>query len=616
PVRWSVINTNGLGDVMKTTAVQNAIIALRPNAWVLNETKSASDVGSRIPVKGYKLHESHGVRADGKGRSAKWGVIVGIESSLHAQRVEVDPSLQGRAVVLDVIIPTSDGSGFDSSDECRSFWSQITQLCRDALYSWSVAGDCNATTSSAESTGETYRITPARQQYIQFLQAADGHDLWMDQPDRNACDTLTYKGPFGQSIIDRVAHSRRGILEGTITVNNTPSYNPRSIYPKKHEKHRFQMFSQKLDPWVSAPVTDEVTWTSRYEALTQIFDDAARNAFEYPKTYAAPTQKKIINPMIKILVIESRRVNRLIHAISSQYIRTPRCMFEFWVANYVNAYYSVLQTPSGENMTFPQYLKSIRRALAKLRYHEEKAELLRRQDITTKSRINSAPLGGSTKKLFSAAVYDPPPLALSLSNDPTSFVTSPEGIKTATREYFTSLFRRHPHPLAEKSWMTTPSVLEIKRKTGDDPFVWPNPLSVTTLRGVLRKGTPHPCPGPDGEKWWLKALSDPALNLVLDLINFEITKSCFPAAVKPTIMATIHKRGARTQLSNTRGICFSNQLIETWSNRGKMPVFALKRDQQKGFDHLEPQVFYDAVEAYGLPRALIDFDRAAQADVP
>jgi len=34
----------------------------------------------------------------------------------------------------------------------------------------------------------------------------------------------------------------------------------------------------------------------------------------------------------------------------------------------------------------------------------------------------------------------------------------------------------------------------------------------------------------------------------------------------------------------------------------------------KGFDHLSPQGFYDAIEAYGLPRGIIDLDRASQTD--
>ncbi|KAJ7670832.1 hypothetical protein DFH06DRAFT_1370021, partial [Mycena polygramma] len=54
--------------------------------------------------------------------------------------------------------------------------------------------------------------------------------------------------------------------------------------------------------------------------------------------------------------------------------------------------------------------------------------------------------------------------------------------------------------------------------------------------------------------------------------------------------------------------------IQTWAERHKETVVALKRDQMKGFDYLAPEGFYDAVLAYGLPQAIIDLDRAAQTD--
>ncbi|KAG2340633.1 hypothetical protein BDR05DRAFT_1034772, partial [Suillus weaverae] len=56
--------------------------------------------------------------------------------------------------------------------------------------------------------------------------------------------------------------------------------------------------------------------------------------------------------------------------------------------------------------------------------------------------------------------------------------------------------------------------------------------------------------------------------------------------------------------------------LECWSKHTNTPLDALRRDQAKGFDHLEPEGFYDALVAYGLPTAIIDFDCSAQSDVP
>lgn len=52
--------------------------------------------------------------------------------------------------------------------------------------------------------------------------------------------------------------------------------------------------------------------------------------------------------------------------------------------------------------------------------------------------------------------------------------------------------------------------------------------------------------------------------------------------------------------------------ILTWANRHNTTIYALKRDQMKGFDYLAPEGFYDAISAYGLPNAIIDIDKAAQ----
>ncbi|KAI0364746.1 hypothetical protein BV20DRAFT_930099, partial [Pilatotrama ljubarskyi] len=215
-----------------------------------------------------------------------------------------------------------------------------------------------------------------------------------------------------------------------------------------------------------------------------------------------------------------------------------------------------------------------------------------------------------------------PPAALQSPDDPSILVTSASGIKEATVHYFSSLFTRTPRVPSQKPWMTTPSIAHIH------------------LRMLLHKGNPRPSPGPDlWEKWYIKALSDSALSLVLDLVNNEIKNSHIPDSVKPAIMSTIFKRGVRTDLANYRGITCSNLLKNlpfAWLNQLLAPYAAehgiLPQAQvatqpgvqardlvsflAQGFDRLEPEGFYDAVQAYGLPRALADLDRSVQHCVP
>jgi hypothetical protein len=178
---------------------------------------------------------------------------------------------------------------------------------------------------------------------------------------------------------------------------------------------------------------------------------------------------------------------------------------------------------------------------------------------------------------------------------------------------------------------------------------------------LLGKGNARPAPGPDRwEKWFIKPLFDTSLTLILHLLNYEILHSHFPAPVKPSTISPIFKRGSRLLLINYRGVCCSNFLlntpfawlnhclgpyisklailpagqivtqpgvqgrdltslfaqIESWAARQRVPLYALRRDQQKGFDRLSPHGFYDAVHAYGLPDTLIQLDTSAQSDVP
>ena len=123
-------------------------------------------------------------------------------------------------------------------------------------------------------------------------------------------------------------------------------------------------------------------------------------------------------------------------------------------------------------------------------------------------------------------------------------------------------------------------------------------------------------------------------------------------------LTMFHKRGLRTDLNNWRGLMISNFLanspmtwlnhlltpyiatnrilpdtqvatqqgvqtrnltsflagVLTWANRHKTTVYALKRDQMKGFDNLALEGFYNAISTYGLPDAIIDIDKATQTN--
>ncbi|KAG6896489.1 hypothetical protein C0992_007944 [Termitomyces sp. T32_za158] len=95
-------------------------------------------------------------------------------------------------------------------------------------------------------------------------------------------------------------------------------------------------------------------------------------------------------------------------------------------------------------------------------------------------------------------------------------------------------------------------------------------MTLDDLCRLSAKGNSRPTPGPDGwEKWFLRFLSDRALQPVLNLLNYIIRSSHFPDVVKPIYVSTIHKKGSSTALSNYQGIACSNVLCNmpfAWLN--------------------------------------------------
>ncbi|KAH7875505.1 uncharacterized protein C8R40DRAFT_1170604 [Lentinula edodes] len=64
----------------------------------------------------------------------------------------------------------------------------------------------------------------------------------------------------------------------------------------------------------------------------------------------------------------------------------------------------------------------------------------------------------------------------------------------------------------------------------------------------------------------------------------------------------------------TRDLMSYLSSIKCWSNQNKTQIYAIKRDQIKGFDYLAPEGFYDIIEAIGLPDSIAKLDQAAQKD--
>ncbi|KAF8233143.1 hypothetical protein L208DRAFT_1268412 [Tricholoma matsutake] len=283
---------------------------------------------------------------------------------------------------------------------------------------------------------------------------------------------------------------------------------------------------------------------------------------------------------------------------------------------------------------FTEYLVNARCTCHKELYAAKRAEILECAKCYDTGRIKGVLSGGSSKKLMSgSAVFISLPMAVNSILTPGAIANNPASVAEETRQYFAKLYKCSMPPDKPKPWLTTPSVLTIKRHVMDDPFLWPIAATLADFHAMLHKGNPRPLPGPDGwGKWCIKNLSDKALQLVLDLHNYSVINTRFPGNIKDTHLTYFHKQGIHTDLSNWRGLLIFNFLanspmtwlnfklspytvqmgiipetqvatqpgvqthelmsflcgLKTWSHRTKTPLYLLKRDQMKGFAVLSP----------------------------
>jgi len=707
------LNANGMTNPVKVNHFNTVIGSRKPHVFVVNETKTRSKISKTLPCHDYDIYEEPGAPADNH-HIFKWGVVVGVRKDVQvARRVEITQnSLKGRVVAVDIVLSTLDGGctghriigayapwNPGGASNVRHFWDDVAQLCLSSPTSWTMAGDFNATISSLERASGG---ADAREQYKRFLQVVDGHDLWSDNDERSRARDWTCRGHGDHSegnIIDWIATSKSTIVDAgifvadrhndfvpftdhraivgqlshrshvTSSMSSPLMFNPparrsamlsRIKVPLKSEKAKYEDFREQVDAWIKAEciserlVLDDDSFTRRYKELSSIFKKVSEDVFG--RTALFVKQRDIItNKQIKGIVRELRAVGGAIRFeksghtahISLKVTHVYRCA----AVNF--------ERDRGSFETLLQSLVGKRRLLHKTLFAERSKEIVQRAKLFAKNQILTALKGGSTKKLVQSYPFIPLPLVVNDLDSPQKLICDPEGVKSTMREYFTRLYDHSGVPELPKPWLTTPSVANVRDRVERDPFVWPRKASLADFRALLRRGNSRPSPGPDGwEKWIIKSLSDDALDLVLDLHNYQVMNSCFPGDIKDMWLTMLHKRGVHTDLSNWRGLMLSNVLanspmawlnccliqyssekrilpdtqvaaqpgvqtrdlmsflagIKCWAVRHKEPVYALKRDQMKGFDYLAPEGFHDAVRSYGLPQSIIDVDKAAQKD--
>ncbi|KAH0586175.1 hypothetical protein H2248_007437 [Termitomyces sp. 'cryptogamus'] len=704
------LNANGLMNPVKLAYVGQMIAKLAPLFFAISETKTRSNAGTKLPISNYEIFEENGVPCSM--HRGKWGIVLGVRKDVQivSQIQLLHPTFRGRVVAVDVVIPCSLSSSFvhrvfavyapcdpGLDDLSREFWPHLTEAVCQTKTSWTLFGDLNATVSSMERAMDN---PLARQNLRDFLLNTNGTDLWQLVPDRSRFTDWTsraWHSNEGGSIIDRVVSSSSTLVDFEINTDQTwipgtdhravvakvivksnrvnhgqsprtpmqaslsPVPPPRIKYPSKADKHKFVIFADAVDHLVDADkasfeaeINSDDAYTARYVKLTEIIMQVAVNTFGRGKPFCC-REKKITSPAIRGIVAKIRHIGGSIamsRGVDKTYSYGSHRAFESLRSKYDS---TVPQLPC----SFTEFLIDIRRAYYRDLYAAKKAEIWDRAKRRDLGRISGVLSGGSVKKFMGgSSAFISLPTALKSPTASGSIETDPQRVAEMTRKYFLDLYKRTPPPDKPKPWMSTPSVIEVRDRVRQDPFVWPIAATLADFRAMLRKGNPRPSPGPDGwEKWCVKNLSDRVLQLVLDLHNYSVMHARFPGDLKDTHLTYFHKRGIRTELTNWRGLLISNFLanspmtwlnyrlmpyaarlgiipetqvatqpgvqtrdlmsflsgLKTWSRRNKKTIYLLKRDQMKGFDYLSPHGFYDACEAYGLPSTICDLDQAAQS---
>jgi len=590
------LNANGMVHAGKVSQVSSVIQMRRPHVFVISETKTYDKVGKNLPTHEYNFFEETGIKMDNH-HLYKWGVVVGVRKDIQvAQRVKIPSSLNGRVVAVDLVLGTNKGKGFlhrfigtyapwnPGADDGRvNFWTEVTKICNDSAFSWSLAGDLNATVSNTERMSGGL---DARQQFLRFLHATNGHDLWSSKPERSRLHDWTCKSHNNQgssgNIIDRVVVSRVGFIETDISVADKhydfvqmtdhraviatllPSspnasheeavdipidlsetlHQPRVRYPPKKDKAKFEDYRKEVDKQVKElnlhedTLTGEESFMRRYDALTRIIVGAAKQIFGVSRRPEAQTLK-VTSPQIRRLETRLKLMGGALYfeARGEQASISATSLDTFWTLK------SQYELSHNSTITLREFIKMSRKEVYKELYHARMNEIISRAQTRDRRKIGMALSGGSTKRLINTGEFIGLPTAVESPSQPGVIITNPSSVKEATCEYLTQLYRRSPPPNIPKPWMETPSVREVRERVGRNPFSWPQKADLSSFRAMLRKGNPKPAPGPDGwEKWCVKNLSDTTLQLVLDLHNYEVMNSVFPGNVKDMTCTMFHKQ--------------------------------------------------------------------------
>jgi hypothetical protein len=217
---------------------------------------------------------------------------------------------------------------------------------------------------------------------------------------------------------------------------------PRLRYPQGTEKKKFEDYRRMVDEKIedkslhNQPVNDDNSFISRYNALTQIFKECGDATFGRVKRNKNASNQRITSPRIQRIQSDIKHMGGALRmtqdSFSGEVSHTSMVIFQQQHLKFLKKI--------NEFTDFRSYLLAQRRVLYKLLYKERMSEIYTRAQTADKKRITGTLLGGSAKRLMSTGDYIGMPTALISANGDT-LVTDPESVKTATKEYWSNLYK-------------------------------------------------------------------------------------------------------------------------------------------------------------------------------
>ncbi|KAJ7220470.1 hypothetical protein GGX14DRAFT_388904 [Mycena pura] len=501
------LNANGLVHTNKMAHINTAINARKPHAFILNESKTNSKIAKNLPGSDYEILEEAGVKMTNH-HLYKWGVVLGVRKDVQLiQRLtDLDAALKGRVIAADIALQTTNGTAYPhrlfavyapwdpGTNDTKEFWPANLSRTQTRRVS---------TAERASGGGD------ARDKFLAFLEAVDGHDLWTGRPDRNRFYDWTSSShdaeKNGGSIIDRIVTSKETLIDSEIFVTNggtdfVPNTNhcaivariihepltggntmfrdTPAVYTKIHEefKRLFDESATREGLFDMPCVNSDESFISLYKAVGRVMLAASEVAYRRISRFKKRTEK-VTNEKIQKAAADLHAIGGAIRLIRGDVDFTPSCDSE-------KALQKITQLYDGEegHGSLISFANKIKRKAYSTLYAERAAEVKARAVKRDKSQIITALRGGSTKRLVTAANFVLMPLVVKAPH--TDRLTSkPEEVKEVTRQYWSDLYNHDPPPNIPKPWLNTKS--------------WPKPAQLHDLRALLRKGNARPAPGPD-----------------------------------------------------------------------------------------------------------------------